>query len=89
MNLGLARQFLGIEIYRDEIGTRISLGQKAYITTILRSFGMEHSHGVSMPMVFWGYLGPMINTTSIRLNKAAYLNLPFPFLVFPKTQPLI
>jgi len=27
MNLGPARQFLGIEIYRDEKGTRISLGQ--------------------------------------------------------------
>jgi hypothetical protein len=49
-NLGPARQFLGIEIYRHEIGTGISLGQKAYITTILRRFGMDHSHGVSMPM---------------------------------------
>jgi len=47
-NLGPARQFLGIEIHRD--GTGISLGQKAYITTILRRFGMEHTHGVSMPM---------------------------------------
>jgi len=49
-NLGPARQFLGIEIYRDKIGTRISLGQKAYITTILIRFGMEHSYGVSTPM---------------------------------------
>jgi len=49
-NLGPARQFLGIEIYRDEKGTGISVGQKAYITTILKRFGMEHSHGVSMPM---------------------------------------
>jgi hypothetical protein len=48
--LGPARQFLGIEIYRDENGTGISLGQKAYITTILKRFGMEHSHGVSTPM---------------------------------------
>jgi len=48
-NLGPAHQFLGIEIYRDAIGTRISLGQKAYITTILRWFGMENSHGVSTP----------------------------------------
>jgi len=50
MNLGPARQFLGIEIHRDEIGTGISLGQKAYITTILRRFGMDHTHGVSTPM---------------------------------------
>jgi len=49
-NLGPARQFLGIEIYHDEIGTGISLGQKAYITTILRRFGIEHSHGVSTRM---------------------------------------
>ena len=47
-NLGPARQFLGIEIHCD--GTGISLGQKAYITTILRRFGMEHTHGVSTPM---------------------------------------
>jgi len=32
-----------------------------------------------------GYLDPILNTTFIGLNKAAYLNL----LVFPKTQPLI
>jgi len=49
-NLWPARQFLGIEIYCNKIGTGISLGQKAYITTILRQFSMEHSHGVSMPM---------------------------------------
>jgi len=47
-NLGPARQFLSIEIHRS--GTKVSLGQKAYITTILRSFGMEHTHGVSTPM---------------------------------------
>jgi len=50
MNLGPARQLLGIQIYHNEIGTGISLGQKAYITTILRRFGMEHSHGVTTPM---------------------------------------
>jgi hypothetical protein len=49
-NLAPAGQFLGIEIYRDTVGTGISLGQKAYITTILRRFGMEHSHSVSTPM---------------------------------------
>jgi len=49
-NLGPARHFLGIEIYHDEIGTGIGLGQKAYITIILRRFGMEHSHGVLTPI---------------------------------------
>jgi len=49
-NLGLAREFLGIEIYRHENDTGIRLGQKAYITTILKRFGMEHSHSVSTPM---------------------------------------
>jgi len=33
-NLGLANQFLGIEIHRDDTG--ISLGQKVYIATIHR-----------------------------------------------------
>ena len=47
-HLSPARQFLGIEIQYD--GTGVSLGQKAYITTILRRFGMEHTHGVLMPM---------------------------------------
>jgi len=49
-NLGPAHQFLGIEIYHNENGTRISLGQKAYITTILRRFGMEYSHGILTPI---------------------------------------
>jgi len=49
-NLGPACQFLGIEIYRDENGTGISLSQKAYITRILKLFSMEHSHGISTPM---------------------------------------
>jgi hypothetical protein len=49
-NLAPSRQFLGIEIYRNEKGTGISLRQKAYITTILKRFGMEHSHGLSTPM---------------------------------------
>jgi len=35
-NLGPARQFLGIGIYCNENGTGISLGQKAYITSILQ-----------------------------------------------------
>jgi hypothetical protein len=47
-NLARARQFLGIEIHRD--GTRVSLSQKAYITTILRGLNMEHTHGISTPM---------------------------------------
>jgi len=47
-NLRPARQFLGIEIHRDDTG--ISLSQKAYITTILKRFGMEHSHSVSSPI---------------------------------------
>jgi hypothetical protein len=49
-NLWPARQFLSIEIYHDTIGTGISLGQKAYITTILRRFGMEHNGSVPAPI---------------------------------------
>jgi len=55
-NLGPARQFLGIEIHRQEYGTNtgtgtaISLGQKAFITTILKRFNMQNAHGASTPM---------------------------------------
>jgi hypothetical protein len=49
-NLGPARQFLSVEIYHNENGTGIILGQKAYITTILKQFSMEHSHSVLTPM---------------------------------------
>jgi len=51
-NLGPACQFLGIEIHCDGTGdgTGVSLGQKAYIFTIPRRFGMEHTHNVSTPM---------------------------------------
>jgi len=49
-NLGPARQFLGIEIHHDENGTGISLGQKAYITTILKRFHMQDAHAVATPM---------------------------------------
>ena len=48
-NLGMAHPFLSIKIHRDEICAGISLCQKCYITTILRRFSMEHTHGVSTP----------------------------------------
>jgi hypothetical protein len=47
-NLVPACQFPGIEIHRD--GTRISLRQKASITTILRRLDMEHTDRISTPM---------------------------------------
>jgi len=53
-NLGPARQFLGIEIHREEngtiTGTAISLGQKAFITPILKRFNMQNAHGASTPL---------------------------------------
>jgi len=49
-NLGPACQFLGIEIHRKENSTSISLGQKAFITTILKRFNMQNAHDVSTPM---------------------------------------
>jgi len=47
-NLGPARQFLSIEIHHD--CTKVSLSQRAYITTILWRFGMEHTHSILRPM---------------------------------------
>jgi len=49
-NLGPARQFIGIEIHREKNGTGICLGQKAFITTILKWFNMQIAHDVSTPM---------------------------------------
>jgi hypothetical protein len=43
-----ARQFLGIEIHRDDHS--ICLGQKAFITTILKPFHMHDAHAVATPM---------------------------------------
>jgi len=48
MNLGPTCQFLGIKIHHDD--TEISLGQKDNISTILRRFGMENTHGALTPM---------------------------------------
>jgi hypothetical protein len=59
-NLGPARQFLGIEIHREKnctgtgtgtsTVTSIRLGQKAFITTILKRFNMQNAYGASTPM---------------------------------------
>ena len=49
-NLGPARQLLGIGIHREENGTGIGRGQKAFITTILKYFNMQNAHDVSTPM---------------------------------------
>jgi len=51
-NLRPARQFLGIEIHHEKYGTGtgVSLGQKAFITTILKRFNMQNSCGASTPM---------------------------------------
>ena len=50
-NLGVARPFLGIEIHRDSNGTGISLGQKTFISMIVKLFHMHHTHRVTTPMV--------------------------------------
>jgi len=50
MNLGPAQQFLGIEIYIEENCTRISFGQKAFFTVILKRFNMQNAHCASTPM---------------------------------------
>jgi len=47
-NLGPARQFLGIEIPRDDTG--ISVSQNGYIAIILRRFRIENTQGASTPM---------------------------------------
>jgi hypothetical protein len=51
-NLRPACQFLVIEFTREENSTptAISLGQKTFITTILKRFNMQNAHGASSPM---------------------------------------
>jgi len=55
-NFGPARQFLGIKIHREDnstgtgTGTAISLGQKTFITTILKRFYMQNPHGALTPV---------------------------------------
>ena len=48
-NLGTMQQFLGIQIFHSN-RTSIALGQRAFISTILKRFGMEGANGVATPM---------------------------------------
>jgi hypothetical protein len=45
-NLGTARQFIEIEIHRNEDGT-IGLGQRRFIDSVLNRFHMEHAYGAA------------------------------------------
>ena len=54
-NLGPARQFLGIEITSESTrestdSYTVSLGQSAFIASILKRFRMENAHGAATPM---------------------------------------
>ena len=52
-NLGTTKQFLGIEINSEinsETSKQISLGQKAYITSVLKRFDMENAYGTATSM---------------------------------------
>jgi hypothetical protein len=53
-NLGLACQFLSIEIHREEdgicTGTAICLRQNAFISTILKGFNIQNAHCASTRM---------------------------------------
>ena len=60
-NLGTAKQFLGIEI-NSETSKQISLGQKAYITSVLKWFDMENAYVTATPMA-----------TDIKLDEAEKL----------------
>ena len=49
-DLGLARQFLGIQIERNCQACTIRIHQKPYAESVLKRFGMEACNGVSTPM---------------------------------------
>jgi hypothetical protein len=46
-DMGLAQKFLGMKIYRDEQGIRLS--QEHYVKTLLERFGMEYSYPMKTP----------------------------------------
>jgi len=48
--LCLSLHFISIDIHRKENATGISLGQQAFITTILKPLTMQNAHGASTPM---------------------------------------
>jgi hypothetical protein len=49
-NLGPTRQFLSMDIHHDENAIGISLGQKAFITTILKQLNIQNAHTASTVM---------------------------------------
>jgi len=49
-NPGRVRQFLSVEIHCEDNGTGISLGRKAFLTSILKRFNMQNAHDVSTAM---------------------------------------
>ena len=50
VDLGEAKQYLGMHIERDHDARMIYLNQTRYITKILERFGMQDCKGISMPM---------------------------------------
>ena len=50
VDLGEAKQYLGMHIERDRDARTIYLNQTRYITKILERFGMQDCKGISMPM---------------------------------------
>ena len=59
-NLGTVCQFLGIKITSDIADNNrrtISLGQRAFIESILKRFRMENAHGAATPIHVNGKLG--------------------------------
>ena len=47
-DLGLVRQFLGLEVY--QLSGRIQVKQERFIATILQQFRLEHCNGLFTPM---------------------------------------
>ena len=48
MDIGESSKIVGIEITQDE--NSITIKQSAYITEILRNYGMEDAHAVKTPL---------------------------------------
>ena len=50
VDLGEAKQYLGMHIERDRNARTIFLNQTRYITKVLERFGMRDCKGISTPM---------------------------------------
>eukprot|EP00253_Pinus_taeda_P028064 PITA_28064 len=78
-DLGAARQFLGMEIFRDRSNGKLWLSQQKYIEKILLRFGMNNVKPVSVPLAshfkLSSSLCPNIDEENDYMSRIPYANV--------------